>query len=81
MKQYKGFYIDHVIFNNEAEIDEHIKNSLIEKYKLLNKMFVEDSCMELIVMMQPYADRLHKEFGLEWDEIEAIEIEAMKEVA
>ena len=78
MKQYKGLYIDKVIFNNEKEIDAFLKKQTIEKYKMLCKMFAQDSCMELIEMMNPYEYRLHNEFGLSYDEIEALEIEAIK---
>lgn len=78
MKQYKGYYIDKVIFNNEKEIDAFIKKQTIEKYQTLCKMFAKDACMELIGMMQPYEDRLRNEFGLSYDEIEALEIEAIK---
>lgn len=77
MKQYKGYYIDKVIFNNENEIDAFIKKQTIEKYQTLCKMFANDSCMELIVMMTPYEDRLHNEFGLSYEEIEQLEIEAI----
>lgn len=76
MKQYKGYYIDNVIFNNETEIDAFLKKQAIEKYQLLCKMFLEDSCMELVVMMSPIEERLHDEFGLSYEEIEQIEIEA-----
>ena len=77
MKQYKGYYIDKVIFNNETEIDAFIKKQTIEKYQQLCKMFADNSCMELIVMMAPYEEKLHNEFGLSYEEIEQIEIEAI----
>ena len=76
MKQYKGYYIDQVIFNNETEIDAFIKKQTIEKYQQLCKMFANDACMALIVMMTPYEERLHNEFGLSYEEIEQLEIEA-----
>lgn len=76
MKQYKGYYIDKVTFNNEKEIDEFIKEQTILKYKMLCKMFAEDSCMELIVMMTPYEEKLHN-MGLSYEDIEQLEIEAI----
>lgn len=76
MKQYKGYYIDKVVFNNESEIDAFIKKQTIEKYKMLCKMFAQDACYELVAMMTPYEDRLHNEFGLSYEEIEQLEIEA-----
>lgn len=33
MTKYKGYYIDHVIFNSKAEIDEYLKQSAINTYK------------------------------------------------
>lgn len=77
MKQYKGYYIDKVIFNNETEIDAFIKKQTIEKYQLLCKMFTNDACMELVTMMTPYEERLHNEFGLSYEEIEQLEIKAI----
>lgn len=78
MKQYKGYYIDKVSFNNKQEIDAFIKKQTIEKYQQLCKMFSNNSCMELIVMMTPYEEKLHNEFGLSYEEIEQIEIEAIR---
>lgn len=77
MKQYKGYYIDHVYFNCEAEIDEFIKNSLIERYKAACQLFATFSDMEHCILCEEYAEQLHK-LGLDWAEIEAIEIEAYK---
>lgn len=76
MKQYKGYYIDNVIFHNEAEIDAMLKRKDIEGYQRLCRMFAEDSCVELIAMMTPYEHRLHNEHGLSYAEIEQLEIEA-----
>lgn len=76
MRKYKGYYIDKVIFNSKSEIDAFIKKQTIEKYQQLCKMFAQNACMELIHMMQPYVDRLHDEFGLSYEEIEQLEIEA-----
>lgn len=75
MIQYKGYYIDHVYFNNKKEIDDFIKSELIRKYKMLCEMFADDPCMELVVMMEPYENRLHNEYGLSYEEIENIQIQ------
>lgn len=76
MKNYKGYYIDHVYFHSEAEIDAFIKKQAIDRYKMFCTMFANKPSMELAVMMSDHADRLHTVFGLSYDEIEAIEIEA-----
>ena len=51
MKQYKGYYIDHVIFNSTAEIDAFIKKQAVEHHNRLSKMFSERPSMELSSMM------------------------------
>ncbi len=76
MTNYKGYYIDKAVFNNKEEIDAFIKKQTIDKYKMLCRMFADNASMELITIMQPYEDRLHNEFGLSYEEIEALEIEA-----
>ena len=77
MKKYKGYYIDHVVFNSKADIDTFIKEETIAKYKKLAKMFSQKPSMELVTYMQPYMAKLHDECGLSYDEIEALEIEAI----
>ena len=80
MKIYKGYYIDKINFYSEREIDEFIKEQTIREYKQFCKMFENDACMELIEIMALYQDKLHK-LGLSYEEIENIEIEAIKEAA
>lgn len=80
MVKYKGYYIDKINFYSEREIDEFIKEQTIRKYKQFCKMFENDACMELIEIMTLYQDKLHN-LGLSYEEIENIEIEAIKEAA
>lgn len=75
MKQYKGYYIDHVFFNSEADIDEHIKAQTIKSYKIACEMFARHADMEHSIYASEIADRLH-DLGLSWDEIEKIENDA-----
>ena len=77
MKQYRGYYIDHVIFHSKADIDAHIKNHAIEQYQMMCRMFAETPSMELSKLMGDQADYMHKAFGMEYSEIERIEIEAL----
>lgn len=35
MKQYRGHYIDHIIFNTAEEIDVHIKKQHLARQKML----------------------------------------------
>lgn len=78
MKQYRGYYIDHVIFNSKQEIDEFIKEQAIEHHKNLSEMFAKKPSIELAAWISDSEKRLHDVFGLEYDEIEQIEIEAIK---
>ena len=78
MKQYKGYYIDHIYFNSEADIDAFVKQQAVDRYKLMCRMFANNSTMELSVLMSEQADKLHNTFGMDYNEIEAIEIEVFK---
>ena len=77
MKQYKGLYIDNVVFNSEAEVDEHLKALAIESYKTAVKAFCEHTDMEHSLYADQKAAYLVNQFGMDWDEVEAIELEAM----
>lgn len=79
MTQYKGYYIDHIIFNSKADIDNFRKEQAIDRYKMMCRMFArQDAGMELSILMSEQADRLHNEFGMDYNDIEAIEIEVFK---
>jgi hypothetical protein len=77
MKQYKGYYIDHVYFHSEADIDARIKQQAVEKFAQLNRYFARHSTMEACILCSEQADRLHNIFGFSWEEIEAMEIAAV----
>ena len=72
--KYKGYYIDHVIFNSKEDIDRFILNQAIEAYKMAVKMFMDDHSMASSVFADRKADTLNR-LGMTWEEIEAIEIE------
>ena len=40
MKNYKGYYIDKVVFNNEAEIDAFIKKQAVDRFIKLNNILI-----------------------------------------
>ena len=77
MKKYKGYYVDKVVFNNEAEIDAFIKQQAVEKFIKLNKIFANSMNMEASIACSEQANRLHNQFGFSWEEIEAMEIQAI----
>ena len=77
MKKYRGYYIDKVVFNSEAEIDAFIKQQAVEKFIKLNKIFANHMTMEASIACSEQANRLHNQFGFSWEEIEAMEIQAI----
>ncbi len=81
MKEYKGYYIDKAIFNNEKEIDVFLKTQAIEAYKQAVKWFAEKSSMEMCIYCEEKAETLVSQFGFAWDEVEALEIETLEAIA
>jgi hypothetical protein len=77
MTQYRGYYIDRVIFNSKEEIDSHIKAQAIESYIQAIRFFLKDSTMEASIFADHKAEYLHSECGMDWSEIEEIEIMEM----
>ena len=76
MVQYKGYYIDHVVFNNKAEIDAKIKSDLIKRMQKFNRMAVGNVsyAMEAVAEAMQCARKLHDEYGMSYSEIETLEI-------
>lgn len=77
MKKYRGYYIDKVVFNNEAEIDAFVEKRAVEKFKQLNRYFSDHISLEASVACSEQAELLHKQFGYSLDRIEQLEIEAI----
>lgn len=77
MTQYRGYYIDNDVFFSKADIDNFIKSQAVEKFIKLNKYFSEHLTMEASVACTEQAKILHDSFGFSWEEIEAMEIEAI----
>ena len=78
MKNYKGYYIDKVIFNNEKEIDEFIRNQAIDSYKNSVKLFAERPTLENSSYCDDKAERLVNQFDFTWEQVEQIEIEVLE---
>lgn len=78
MKKYKGYYIDGIIFHNEAEIDAFHRQSAINSYRLAVELFALHPTMECSLYAEERADRLHDIYGMDWSKIEAIELEVLK---
>jgi hypothetical protein len=80
-RKYKGYYIGKGAFNNEDEIDAFLKEQAIKGYKQAVWFFCKESTMEASIYATEKAEYLHKQFGMSWSELEAIEIEVMENVA
>lgn len=77
MTKYKGYYIDGVIFKTKAEIDGFIKAEIIKKIKVLHDMmfsgrYSNAEVMQLNNEITFREERLHDEYGMNWEEIEEI---------
>ncbi len=78
MKKYKGCYIDKTFFNNEAEIDEFLKQQAIREYKIRCQVFAINKDMGSGIYADEQAEKLNREYGISWEELEQMEIEAYK---
>lgn len=76
MKQYKGYYIDKVIFNNEKEIDEFLEKQALEAYITACKIFNSHCTIESSISCDEKAQILVNNFGYTWEQIEQLEIQA-----
>ena len=76
MTQYRGYYIDNVIFNSKSDIDAFIKKQSVDEYRRACRYFAEKPSMEASVYCSEKADYLNRVIGLSWEEIEEIELSA-----
>lgn len=81
MTRYKGYYIDHVVFNSKAEIDAFRKEQAINGYKTACRLFYEKTSMEAAAYMAGREKQLHDVYGLTWEQIEDIENSVYAEYA
>jgi hypothetical protein len=81
MTQYRGHYIDNVIFHNTEEIDNFIKAEDVRAYRQAIKIFAGSQTMAASIYMDQKAEKLVNEYGYTWEEVEAIEIETLEEIA
>lgn len=79
--QYKGYFIDHVIFNSKADIDRFIEEQAVEAYKTAVYVFAIRGTMEASIYMMEKAEVLVKQYGYTWDQVEEIEISVYQAIA
>lgn len=77
MKQYKGYYIDNVIFNSKEEIDNFIKEEAKKRYIMLNQYFLKHPSIEAAAVCSDQMRYMHNDLGFSYEELEAIEIQAI----
>lgn len=77
MKKYRGYYIDGTVFHSESEIDSYLKDKAITAFKNAVWAFTRNPSMAASLYVAEKAEFLNNLHGMDWDEIEAIEIEAM----
>ena len=75
MMKYKGYYIDGVVFNSKAEIDEFVKAEIIKKARIFNDMLMSgryeaSQMIKLSTEISIRERRLHEEFNMDYDSIE-----------
>ena len=75
MIKYRGYYIDGFAFRSKEEVDDFIKQQAIDRYKIYCRLFSRKPSMELSVIMANHADYMHRSCGMNYADIEDIEIE------
>lgn len=78
MQKYRGYYIDGIYFHNKKEIDAFVEKQAVEAYKQACQLFASHCTLECSIYCNEKAERLVKEFGYTWAQLEEIEIEAYK---
>lgn len=81
MKQYKGYYIDNVIFNSKEDIDKFIESEAVNAYRKSVEYFANHPTMEASSYSSDKAEVLVNKFGYTWEQVEAIEIETLEAIA
>lgn len=78
MKKYRGCYIDGVVYKSKKDIDAALKRMAIEHFKISVQVFTIHPDYSHSTYVQRQAEALNSQHNLSWEEIEQIEIEAMK---
>ncbi len=81
MMKYRGFYIDHVVYNSKEEIDAHLKEQAVKRFKNSVWLFWKNMDMESSIYSTTCGEVLHDEFGMDWSEIEELETATLEELS
>lgn len=80
-RQYKGCYIDGVIFTSKQNVDNFLKEQTISAYVNAVKMFADDHTMASSMHCDETAERLVDMYGFTWEQVEQLEIETLKQIS
>ena len=72
MKEYKGYHIDGVYFNNKEDIDAFLKKQAIKAYRIACEMFAIHPDMEHSLYASERADILNNQFGHLIDSLQSV---------
>lgn len=73
MKKYRGYYIDHVVFDSESDIDNFTKKQAVRAYETAVEVMMHRLSMESVAYAHEKAEILVKEHGFTWEQVEEIE--------
>jgi hypothetical protein len=76
--KYRGYYMGPGCFHSKEEIDKVIKDTAIRAYKLACECFAEHTTPVFAAYCDEKAEVLVNEYGMDWEELDAIEIEIFK---
>lgn len=80
MKQYRGYYIDHVYFHSTDDIDAFIKNKAVARLKTYCLLFHRDRSTEAAIVLSDHEDWMIHNCGMTPAEVEYAEIAAFEAI-
>lgn len=77
MKSYKGYAIDGVYFQSQAQIDAFIRESLLNSFKAHTEDFELHRNYSSAEGANRVAEKLVSQYGMSWEEIEELEAQIL----
>lgn len=72
--KYRGIEIDGTVFTGTQDVDAFLKERAIESYRSAVWCFDKEHSYETANRIDECAERLVNQFGMDWDEVEALAI-------
>lgn len=79
MVKYRGYYIDHVIFDSKKEIDDFLEKKAVWSYKNSLSLFLLHPDFEHARYSDEKARELIDHHGYSWEQIDKLEEEWIRE--